>query len=207
MTEASQGSTLRSRPVSTAINQLEKALGAPLFVRQHSEEPRADVGRREPAPRDRGDLRTHHRCCRLDQAGQREVRGTIVIACFQTIAPFLLPQLLQRLGRTVPELSVEVVEGDHEEKYRRPARRAGRTRSQLRPHRIRRHPRRDRRRGPIRTSSSAPITVWRGGRRSRSPKLADDAAVVLDLPDSRGTFSASSVGRNHAARALPQLEL
>ena len=36
MTEASQELHIAQSAVSTAINQLEKALGAPLFVRQHS---------------------------------------------------------------------------------------------------------------------------------------------------------------------------
>ena len=115
MTEASQELHIAQSAVSTAINQLEKALGAPLFVRQHSKglvltpagegllhETREIFGRITDA-------------VESIQAGQREVRGTIVIACFQTIAPFLLPQLLQRLGERHPALSVEVIEGDHEE--------------------------------------------------------------------------------------------
>lgn len=187
MTEASQELHIAQSAVSTAINQLEKALGAPLFVRQHSKglvltsagesllhETREIFGRITDA---------------VDsiQAGQREVRGTIVIACFQTIAPFLLPQLLQRLGERHPELTVEVVEGDHEESI--DALRSGRVELALNYDLTES----DGIRAEIVGEARPHVIVGTDHRLARRKKvslseLAEDDFVVLDLPDSREYF-------------------
>jgi DNA-binding transcriptional LysR family regulator len=187
MTEASQELHIAQSAVSTAINQLEKALGAPLFVRQHSKglvltpagesllhETREIFGRITDA-------------VESIQAGQREVRGTIVIACFQTIAPFLLPQLLQRLGERHPELSVEVLEGDHEESI--DALRTGRAEVALNYDLTKS----EGVRAEIIGEARPHVIVGTGHRLARRKKislseLADDSLVLLDLPDSREYF-------------------
>lgn len=115
MTTASQELHIAQSAVSTAINQLEKALGAPLFVRQHSKG-------LVLTPAGEGLLQeTLEIFARINDAvetiqiGQREVHGTVVLACFKTLAPFVLPELVGRLQTKHPELNVEVIEGDHED--------------------------------------------------------------------------------------------
>lgn len=187
MTAASHELHIAQSAVSTAINQLEKSLGAPLFVRQHSKGLVLTPAGEEL-------LQETHQIFGLItdtvesiQAGQKEVRGTIVLACFKTLAPFLLPPLIGRLQEKYPELTVDVIEGDHEEAMG--ALRSGRAEialnydltdvegihsevvGEVRPH----------------------IIVNTGHRLARRKKvalaeLADDPFVLLDLPDSREYF-------------------
>lgn len=187
MTTASQELHIAQSAVSTAINQLEKALGAPLFVRQHSKG-------LVLTPAGEGLLHETRQIFGLItdavesiQAGQNEVRGTIVLACFKTLAPFILPQLIGRLNERHPELSIEVVEGDHEECLA--ALRSGRAEiainydltdaegiqalrvGEVRPHVI------------VDTNHRLA-----GKKRVKLSTLAEDPLVLLDLPDSREYF-------------------
>ncbi|MFT4231156.1 MAG: LysR family transcriptional regulator [Leucobacter sp.] len=115
MTLASQELHVAQSAVSTAISHLERALGASLFIRQ-----RARGLILTPA----GEQLLHdtHRVFGLladsidsIRADGDEVRGSITVACFKTLAPFLLPLLIARLHDRHPELSAEFVEGDNEE--------------------------------------------------------------------------------------------
>lgn len=115
MTAASQQLHVAQSAVSTAISHLERSLGTALFIRQHSKGLILTASGEQL-------LRDTHRLFGLltdtienIQAEQNEVRGAITIACFHTLTPFLLPQLLALLQERYPELTVDVLEGDHEE--------------------------------------------------------------------------------------------
>ncbi|TDP90771.1 LysR family transcriptional regulator [Leucobacter luti] len=115
MTAASQELHVAQSAVSTAISHLERSLGAALFIRQHSKGLILTAAGEAL-------LRDTHRLFGLlsdtietIQADQEEVRGAITIACFHTLTPFVLPQLLRLLQERHPNLTVEVVEGDSEE--------------------------------------------------------------------------------------------
>jgi DNA-binding transcriptional LysR family regulator len=187
MTEASQELHIAQSAVSTAINQLEKALGAPLFVRQHSKGLVLTPAGESLLQETREIFGRISNAVESIQAGQNEVRGTIVIACFQTIAPFLLPQLLEKLEANYPELDVDIIEGDHDECMS--ALKSGRAElainydlseaegvrfqivGEARPH----------------------VIVGTGHRLAKRKRislseLADDDFVVLDLPGSREYF-------------------
>lgn len=115
MTVASQELHVAQSAVSTAISHLEKSLGVALFIRQHSKgliltKPGESL------------LRDTHRVFGLltdaiedIRADQDQVRGEITIACFNTLAPFMQPQLLERLHQKHPDLTVNILEGDYEE--------------------------------------------------------------------------------------------
>src|SRR5699024_3437328 len=100
---------------STAITQLERSLGTSLFIRQHSKglilTPAGD-----PLLRD-----TEHMFGLLEDSietirtEQEMVRGTIKVACFNTLAPFLLLELIRRVQERFPELTVETFEGNYDE--------------------------------------------------------------------------------------------
>lgn len=187
MTTASQELHIAQSAVSTAINQLEKALGAPLFIRQHSKGLALTPAGESLLHETRQIFGLITDAVETIQAGQTEIRGTIVLACFKTFAPFLLPQLLGRLQAAHPELTVDVVEGDHEECLA--ALRSGRAEialnydltdsdgiddelvGEVRPHIIvgTGHP----------LASRAEVAL---------AELADDPLVLLDLPDSRDYF-------------------
>ncbi|WP_053385092.1 LysR substrate-binding domain-containing protein [Leucobacter celer] len=115
MTAASQELHVAQSAVSTAITQLERALGAPLFIRQHSKGlVLTPAG--ETLLRHSHQLFDHlNDTLETIRAEQSDIRGSITVACFNTLAPFLLPQLISTLQQRYPELEIEVTEGDHEE--------------------------------------------------------------------------------------------
>lgn len=115
MTAASQQLHVAQSAVSTAISHLERSLGATLFIRQHSKGLILTAA---------GESLLHdtHRLFGLltdtiesIQADQDEIRGSITVACFNTLTPFLLPQLLALLQERHPGLTVDVLEGNYEE--------------------------------------------------------------------------------------------
>lgn len=112
MTEASVDLHVAQSAVSTAIAQLERTLGVQLFVRQRSKGlALTDAG--EQLLRDSRSLlaqvdeitdtvRGHH----------YDVRGTLRLACFVTLAPFVLPRLISRVQEQHPRLRIEIIEAD-----------------------------------------------------------------------------------------------
>ncbi|GAB6856905.1 LysR substrate-binding domain-containing protein [Microbacterium xylanilyticum] len=114
MTEASIDLHVAQSAVSTAIAQLERSLGVQLFVRQRSKGlALTEAG--EQLLRDAQSLlaqveemtdtvRGHH----------HQVRGTLRLACFVTLAPFVLPRLISRVEQEHPELRIEIIETDME---------------------------------------------------------------------------------------------
>ncbi|MCQ9386097.1 LysR family transcriptional regulator [Brevibacterium moorei] len=115
MTAASQELHVAQSAVSAAIGHVERTVGAQLFVRQHAKGLIL-------TPEGESLLRSTNEVFGLlsssitsIQDSQGQVRGTVRLACFSTVAPFLLPRLLRLLETQHPELTVEVTEGDHDE--------------------------------------------------------------------------------------------
>lgn len=112
MTGASHDLHVAQSAVSTAIAQLERNLGVQLFVRQRS---------KGLALTDAGEqllLDSRSLLAQVDEMtdsvrGQHyEVRGTLRLACFVTLAPFVLPKLISRLEQAHPLLHIEIIEAD-----------------------------------------------------------------------------------------------
>lgn len=187
MTVASQELHVAQSAVSTAISHLEKALGASLFIRQHAK------GLILTAAGEKLLRDTHQIFGLLSesietiQADHDEVRGSVTVACFKTLAPFLLPPLIGRLQQRHPELEVEYLEGDYEETLS--ALRSGRAEiavtyrfaevegidsalvGEVPPHVV------------------LPADHRFAGRESIAlAELSDEPLVLLDLPDSREYF-------------------
>lgn len=187
MTEASRELHIAQSAVSTAINQLEKSLGATLFVRQRSKG-LALTKTGEQLLRDTREIFGRiNETIELVRADQREVQGSIDIACFKTITPFLLPQLLERLHQKHPELSVNVLEGDHEECIQ--ALLSGRVELSLNYDLTQTDGIHATRVGEARPHAII-ATSHRFARRKKVSlsELAEDSFVLLDLPDSREYF-------------------
>ncbi|WP_427869791.1 LysR family transcriptional regulator [Leucobacter luti] len=187
MTAASQELHVAQSAVSTAISHLERSLGAALFIRQHSKGlilTPAGEGLLRDTQRLFGQLNDTIDAVRADQ---EEIRGSITIACFSTLTPFLLPEVIGRLEKRHPQLTVECIEGDTEETLA--ALRGGRAElavhydlaggddiaqeliGEIRPHVI--------------VPTSHPLAD-RGS--VALAELADDPFVLLDLPDSNDYF-------------------
>ncbi len=112
MTEASLDLHVAQSAVSTAIAQLERGLGVQLFVRQRS---------RGLALTDAGEqllLDARSLLAQVDEmtdvvrGKHYDVRGTLRLACFVTLAPFVLPRLISRVHELHPNLRIEIIEAD-----------------------------------------------------------------------------------------------
>ncbi|RGE23315.1 LysR substrate-binding domain-containing protein [Leucobacter sp. wl10] len=115
MTAASQELHVAQSAVSTAITQLERALGAPLFIRQRSKGLALTPAGETLLQRSRHLFDHLNDTIETICAEQNEIRGSVTVSCFNTLAPFLLPELISTLQQRHPELEVEVLEGDHQE--------------------------------------------------------------------------------------------
>lgn len=115
MTQASSNLHVAQSAVSTAITQLEKSLGSTLFIRQQSKGLiLTDAG--EKLLNDTNELFAMlSGTVETIQNKQSVVSGEITIACFNTLAPFLVPELLSDLEARFPDLKVQVLEGDENE--------------------------------------------------------------------------------------------
>lgn len=112
MTTAAHELHIAQSAVSSAISQLESQVGAQLFIRQRSK----GLALTEAGKQLLGDARGV--LVQLDEAldaarGQdNQVRGRLRIACFVTLAPFVLPALITAIQDAHPHLEVEVDEVD-----------------------------------------------------------------------------------------------
>lgn len=114
MTEASYDLHIAQSAVSSAMAQLERSLGVQLFIRQRSKGlSLTDAG--EQLLRDSRSLLAQVDEMSDSVRGQHyEVRGTLRLACFVTLAPFVLPKLISRVEREHPSLRIEIIEADVE---------------------------------------------------------------------------------------------
>lgn len=112
MTEASLDLHVAQSAVSTAIAQLERGLGVQLFVRQRSKGlALTDAG--EQLLRDaRSLLAQVDEITDTVRGRHHDVRGTLRLACFVTLAPFVLPKLISRVKEQHPGLRIEIIEAD-----------------------------------------------------------------------------------------------
>lgn len=112
MTAAASEHFIAQSAVSSAIAQLEAKVGTQLFIRQ-----RAKGLVLTPAGRQLlGDVRSILTSLDAAVTAARdvdgEVRGTVRIGFFITIAPFVLPEVISRAKERFPQLTVEVDEVD-----------------------------------------------------------------------------------------------
>ena len=112
MTAAAGRLNVAQSAVSAAIAQLERSVGAQFFIRQRSKG-LVLTSAGELFLRDAQSILAHVEES-LDHARgeQKSVTGRIRMACFSTLAPFLLPGLLTRLNDEHPALELEVMEAD-----------------------------------------------------------------------------------------------
>jgi DNA-binding transcriptional LysR family regulator len=110
MTKAADELHIAQSAVSAAISQLEQQIGTQLFIR-HRARGLALTAAGEDMLRDTRALLAHLDEV-LDSASGHvdQVHGTVRLACFVTLTPFVLPRLLSDLGARHPDLEVEVIE-------------------------------------------------------------------------------------------------
>jgi DNA-binding transcriptional LysR family regulator len=97
--------------VSQAIAELERQLGVQLLIRRRAKGLALTAAGRNLLPEARALLSSAEDL----RAGARDLgqslSGRLVIGCFQTIAPFIVPQLLEGFELRHPAVAVDYVEG------------------------------------------------------------------------------------------------
>lgn len=115
MTQAAAELYVAQSAVSTAVAQLERTLDVDLFIRQRS------IGLALTSSGERLLRDARSLLARLDELTEnvrhygQSVEGVLRLACFVTLAPFILPQLISEIGEKHPKLRIEVFEVDFDE--------------------------------------------------------------------------------------------
>ncbi|GAB6903455.1 LysR family transcriptional regulator [Kineosporia succinea] len=187
MTQAATSLLVAQSAVSSAVAQLESQVGAQLFIRMRSKGLALTPAGQQLLGDARAVLGTLDEALDAARGMDEQVRGTIRIAFFVTLAPFLLADVMALLAERHPGLDVDVIEVDADEA--REALRSGRAEmavswdfafgeemrreivTTVPPHVVlpAGHPLSARRRVPLR-------------------ELAHDKMILLDLPHSREYF-------------------
>jgi DNA-binding transcriptional LysR family regulator len=106
---ASQGA------VSLAIRELEQRLGVQLFIRQKAKAVTlTDVGARVLLDA-RSLLEAADELQSSARTTQNEISGTLAVGCYSTLAPFMIPPVLDEFARQHSALQVQVVEGSSDD--------------------------------------------------------------------------------------------
>ncbi|MFJ4171794.1 LysR substrate-binding domain-containing protein [Paenarthrobacter sp. NPDC089714] len=112
MTGAALRLNVAQSAVSAAIAQLERHVGTQFFIRQRSKglvlTPAGELFVRDA----QAILAQVEESIDHARGEHQSVTGRIRIACFSTLAPFLLPGVLTKLREDHPSLEVEVIETD-----------------------------------------------------------------------------------------------
>lgn len=114
MTAAADRLFVAQSAISSAISQLEKQVGAQLFVRQRSKGLALTAAGQQFLGDARALLQTLDEALDTARGIDNQVRGSIRIGCFVTLAPFVLPAIVARLRSAHPHLDIEVDEVDAE---------------------------------------------------------------------------------------------
>lgn len=112
VTAAARACHVAQPSVSTALGQLEDALGVQLFIRHHAQGlSMTPAGRRLVG--DARSLLSHAEGLRATARGLGEgLAGTLDVGCFVTFAPFVLPGLLSAFTAAHPDIRVTIHESD-----------------------------------------------------------------------------------------------
>lgn len=114
MTEASIELHVAQSAVSSAVAQLERTIGVQLFVRQRSKGLALTEAGEQMLRDARSLLAQADEMVDTVRGQHHSVRGTLRLACFVTLAPFVLPRLISRVGQEHPGLRIEIIETDME---------------------------------------------------------------------------------------------
>ncbi|MGL3805558.1 LysR substrate-binding domain-containing protein [Paeniglutamicibacter sp. R2-26] len=112
MTGAAERLNVAQSAVSSAVAQLERQIGSQFFIRQRSKglvlTPAGELFLRDAL----AVLAHVEEAVDHARGEQASLAGRVRLACFSTLAPFLLPGLLSRMRLEHPDLELEVVEAD-----------------------------------------------------------------------------------------------
>jgi DNA-binding transcriptional LysR family regulator len=97
--------------VSLAISELERALGVQLFMRRTARGPELTSAAREVLPEARRLLEHAAEVQSTARSVGLSLTGDLVLGCYPTLTPFLLPAILRRFPEQHPSVTVRLFEG------------------------------------------------------------------------------------------------
>ncbi|MCB5909188.1 LysR family transcriptional regulator [Streptomyces pinistramenti] len=112
MTAAAQRINVSQSAISTAVTHLERELGVQLLIRRHAKGLSLTRAGERFLHELRGFLTHADDLTEAARSLGTDLVGELAVGCFQTLAPFCLPQLLREFGRAHPAVRVQVTEGD-----------------------------------------------------------------------------------------------
>ena len=110
MTKAAAELRIAQSAVSAAVAQLERRVGSQVFIRQRARGLVLTAAGEELLIDVRSALAHVDEVLDTAQGRGEEVRGRLRLACFTTLAPFVLPDLLADVTEHHPGIAIEVVE-------------------------------------------------------------------------------------------------
>ena len=111
MAGAAQHHHISQSAVSLAINELERTLGVQLLMRRRARGVELTGAGREALPEVRRLLEHAAEVQATARSAGQEVAGDLVLGCYPTLTPFLLPQILRRFPEQHPSVTVRLFEG------------------------------------------------------------------------------------------------
>lgn len=111
MAGAAQRHHISQSAVSLAINDLERALGVQLFMRRKARGIELTGAAREVLPEVRRLLEHAAEVQSTARSVGQTVSGDLVLGCYPTLTPFLLPEILGRFPEQYPSVTVRLFEG------------------------------------------------------------------------------------------------
>jgi len=115
VTEAAQRIPVAQSSVSTAVAQLEAALGVELLIRHHAQGVSPTPAGRQFLARARSLLRDAEEVERFAAELTHALSGRLEVGCLITLAPLVAPRLCRAFRDRHPQVSVEIVEAGQSE--------------------------------------------------------------------------------------------
>src|SRR3981081_1696670 len=110
MTRAAETLMVAQSAVSSSVAQLERAIGAQLFIRKPAKGLVLTAAGERFYHEARGLLASLEEALESARGEVNKAAGRVTLACFVTLVPFFIPGLLSHLGALHPHLRVDVIE-------------------------------------------------------------------------------------------------
>ncbi|RJL05857.1 LysR family transcriptional regulator [Paracoccus aestuarii] len=115
VTDAARHLAVSQPSVSAALSQAERDLGVQIFVRQHARGMKLSVPGRVLVDQARELLRAAGELADTARSLGDPLSGEIVVGSFPTLAMRYMPRIIASFRRSLPNITVRLVEGDHAE--------------------------------------------------------------------------------------------
>ena len=111
MVGAAERHHISQSAISLAVTELERVLGVQLFMRRKARGIELTGAAREMLPEARRLLQHAAEVQSAARSVGQTIAGDLVLGCFPTLTPFLLPEILRRFPEAHPSVTVRLFEG------------------------------------------------------------------------------------------------